>query len=163
MEFNPAKVNGYRLIGYENRQMDAASFNDDKKDGGEVGSGHSVVALYEIIPAGSKDAIKLKYQDDASSDISDEYATIKIRYKEPDEDKSKLLTYVTGKEDYSEVPSENLAFAELVSEFAMLIGDGDYSGEITYKDILSGYRKLDNTDDYKDEFFNLVRMMEKRS
>ena len=163
VEFNPARVNAYRLIGYENRQMDAASFSDDKKDGGEVGSGHSVVALYEIIPAGSRDAISLKYQEGVSSDISDEYATIKIRYKEPDENESKLLTYVTGKEDYSEVPSENLAFAELVSEFAMLIGDSDYSGEITYKDILSGYRELDNTDDYKDEFFNLVRMMEKRS
>ena len=163
VEFNPAQVNAYRLIGYENRQMDAVDFNDDKKDGGEVGSGHSVVALYEIIPADSKDAINLKYQDGGASDVSGEYATIKIRYKEPDENESKLLTYVTDKGDFSEVPSENLAFAQLVSEFAMLIGDSDYSGEITYKDILAGYKKLDNTDDYKDEFYNLVRMVEKRS
>ena len=163
VEFNPAQVNAYRLIGYENRQMDAVDFNDDKKDGGEVGSGHTVVALYEIIPADSKSAIELKYQDNDAKDLSDEYATIKIRYKEPDEDKSNLLTYVADSSHYNEVPSENLAFAELVSEFAMLIGDSDYAGEITYKDILKNYKKLDNTDDYKDEFYNLVRMVEKRS
>ncbi len=163
VEFNPAKVNAYRLIGYENRQMDAVDFNDDTKDGGEIGSGHSVVALYEIIPANSESAIELKYQDNDAADLSDEYATIKLRYKEPDEDESKLLTFIADENHYSKRPSENMIFAELVSEFAMLIGDSDYAGNITYKDILSAYKLLDNTDDYKDEFFNLVRMVAKRS
>lgn len=163
VEFNPATVNAYRLIGYENRQMDAVDFNDDTKDGGEIGSGHTVVALYEIIPADSESAIDLKYQSVEKDSSSGEYATIKIRYKEPDENESKLLTFVADESDYNVRPSENLAFAELVSEFAMLIGDSDYAGNITYKDILAGYRKLDNTDDYKDEFYNLVRMVEKRS
>ncbi len=163
VEFNPARVNGYRLIGYENRQMDAVDFNDDTKDGGEIGSGHTVVALYEIIPADSNGAVSLKYQDNKSADLADEYATVKIRYKEPTENNSKLLSYVVDKSDFNAVPSENLAFAELVSEFAMLIGDSDYAGNVTYRDILDGYKKLDNTDDYKDEFYNLVRMVEKRS
>ena len=161
VEFNPAQVNGYRLIGYENREMDAVDFNDDTKDGGEIGAGHAVIALYEIIPADSKSAIELKYQSKPEN-CSDDYATVKIRYKEPDENKSKLLTYVVDSEAFTEEAGDNLAFASLVSEFAMLIGDSDYSGNITYKDIMKGYKKIDNTDDYKDEFYNLVRMVEKR-
>ena len=161
IEFNPAVVNGYRLIGYENREMDAVDFNDDAKDGGEIGAGHTVVALYEIIPADSKSAIELKYQAKAESD-SDDYATVKIRYKEPDEDKSKLLTYVVDSDAFTKNAGDNLAFASLVSEFAMLLSDSDYSGNITYKDIMKGYKNIDNTDDYKDEFYDLVRLVEKR-
>jgi Ca-activated chloride channel family protein len=163
VEFNPAMVNSYRLIGYENRQMDAVDFNNDKKDGGEIGSGHSVVALYEIVPADSKSAIELKYQPTDKTDASGEYATIKIRYKEPDEDESKLVTFVADESSFAENPSENLAFAGLVSEFAMLLSESDYSGTITYKDIMKDYKKLENTDSYRDEFYNLVRMVEKKS
>ena len=163
VEFNPATVNSYRLIGYENREMDAVDFNNDKKDGGELGSGHSVVALYEIVPAGSESAIDLKYQPAENSDGSDDYATIKIRYKEPEKDKSELLSYVVGADAYSESVSENFKFASLVSEFAMILGDSDYAGTMTYRDIINGYKELDNTDDYKDEFISLVRMVEKRS
>ncbi|SFC86921.1 vWA domain-containing protein [Butyrivibrio sp. YAB3001] len=163
VEFNPAKVNAYRLIGYENRQMDAVDFNDDKKDGGELGAGHSVVALYEIIPAGAKSAIDLKYQQVANTDASDEFATIKIRYKEPDADNSELISYVVDNESFSELPSDNLAFAELAAEFAMLLSDSDYAGSITYKDIRNGYKNIKNRDEYKEEFLNLVRMVEKRS
>ena len=163
VEFNPATVNSYRLIGYENREMDAVDFNNDNKDGGELGSGHSVVALYEIVPAGSESAIDLKYQPAENSDGSDDYATIKIRYKEPEKDKSELLSYVVGADAYSENVSENFKFASLVSEFAMILGDSDYAGTMTYRDIINGYKELDNTDDYKDEFISLVRMVEKRS
>jgi Ca-activated chloride channel family protein len=166
IEFNPAIVNAYRLIGYENRVMDAVDFNNDKKDGGEVGAGHEVVALYEIIPTGAKSSIDLKYQP-ANEQIpdtgSDDYATIKIRYKEPDEDTSTLVSYVVNNEKFTDTPSDNLAFAGLVSEFAMLLSDSDYSGTISYKDILKAYKDIENTDDYKDEFYNLVRMVEKRS
>ncbi len=163
IEFNPATVNSYRLIGYENREMDAVDFNNDKKDGGELGSGHSVVALYEIVPAGSESAIDLKYQPAEKVEGSDDYATIKIRYKEPEKDKSELLSYVVGADAYREHVSENFKFASLVSEFAMILGDSDYAGTMTYRDIINGYKELDNTDDYKDEFISLVRMVEKRS
>ncbi len=162
VEFNPAKVNGYRLIGYENRQMDAVDFNDDKKDGGELGAGHTVVALYEIIPAGSESAIDLKYQQSIADGASDEYATIKIRYKEPEASKSQLLSLAVDSEKYSDIPSENLAFAELAAEFAMLLSDSGYSGDLTYRDILNGCRELESTDEYREEFANLVRMVEKR-
>ena len=166
VEFNPAVVNAYRLIGYENRIMDAVDFNNDKKDGGEVGSGHSVVALYEIIPAGANSAIDLKYQQTNNQVVdtgSDDFATIKIRYKEPDEDESQLLTFVADKEKFTDKPSDNLAFASLVSEFAMLLSESDYSGDIDFKDIMKAYKKLGFTDDYRDEFYDLVRMMAKRS
>ena len=166
IEFNPAVVNAYRLIGYENRVMDAVDFNNDKKDGGEVGAGHEVVALYEIIPVGAKSSIDLKYQqagEQVPDTGSDDYATIKIRYKEPDEDTSKLVSYVVNNEKFTDTPSDNLAFAGLVSEFAMLLSDSDYSGTISYKDILKAYKDIEYTDDYRDEFYNLVRMVEKRS
>jgi Ca-activated chloride channel family protein len=143
--------------------MDAVDFNNDKKDGGEIGSGHSVVALYEIVPVGADSAIDLKYQQVAGNDTSNEYATIKIRYKEPDEDVSKLVTYVADDSSYREEAGENLAFAGLVSEFAMLLSDSEYSGNITYADIMDDYKSLKYTDDYRDEFYNLVRMVEKRS
>ncbi len=163
IEFNPAVVNSYRLIGYENRQMDAVDFNNDKKDGGEIGSGHSVVALYEIVTEGSRSAIDLKYQHNDKDDASDEYATIKIRYKEPEKDTSKPCSYVVGRESYNETASENLIFAGLVAEFAMLLSDSDYSNDISYRDIINSYRQLEETDDYKDEFISLVRLMDKRS
>ena len=136
------------------------------KDGGEIGAGHSVVALYEIIPVGAQSAIDLKYQQVESSAVdtgSDDFATIKIRYKEPDEDKSQLLTFVADKEKFTEKPSDNLAFAGLVSEFAMLLSESDYSGTIEFKDIMKAYKELDYTDDYREEFYDLVRMMAKRS
>ncbi len=163
VEFNPANVNAYRLIGYENRQMDAVDFNDDTKDGGEVGSGHSVVALYEIIPADSTAAVSLKYQDSEVKENSNEYATVKIRYKEPEANESKLVSYIVDAEDYQEKVSDNMAFAQLVSEFAMLLSDSEYASTLSYDGILEGYKEIENTDEYKDEFYNLVRMVEKRS
>ncbi len=162
VEFNPAVVNAYRLIGYENRSMDAVDFNDDTKDGGELGAGHTVVALYEIIPAGAESAIDLKYQPSDDENASDEFATVKIRYKEPGAKESQLETYVAGRKCYREKAGDNLAFAELAAEFAMLLSRSDYAGDLTYRDILSGYREMDQTDEYRDEFYNLVRMVEKR-
>lgn len=162
VEFNPATVNAYRLIGYENRQMDAVDFNDDTKDGGEIGAGHSVVALYEIIPTGSESAIDLKYQEAPKNEGSDDFASVKIRYKEPDADRSELIEVVVGSESFNEKPGENLAFAELAAEFAMLLSDSEYSGTLTYSDILKGFRMIEDTDEYKEEFYNLVRMVEKR-
>ncbi len=162
VEFNPARVNAYRLIGYENRNMDAVDFNDDTKDGGEMGAGHSVVVLYEIIPAGAESAIDLKYQPSSDTDASDEFATVKIRYKEPDAKESELENYVVESRCFSEKAGDNLAFAELAAEFAILLSQSDYAGSLTYSDILSGYRQINHTDEYREEFYNLVRMVEKR-
>ncbi len=162
VEFNPARVNAYRLIGYENRNMDAVDFNDDTKDGGEMGAGHSVVVLYEIIPAGAESAIDLKYQPSSDTDASDEFATVKIRYKEPDAKESELENYVVESRCFSEKAGDNLAFAELAAEFAILLSQSDYAGSLTYSDILSGYRQINHTDEYREEFYNLVSMVEKR-
>lgn len=163
VEFNPARVNAYRLIGYENRQMDAVDFNDDTKDGGEIGAGHSVVALYEIIPADSEAAIDLKYQSASKKGESDDFATVKIRYKEPDSDSSILSEVVVGSDRFGEKPGENLAFAGLAAGFAMLLSDSDYAGTLTYNDILQGCRSMEYKDEYRDEFYSLVRMVEKRN
>jgi Ca-activated chloride channel family protein len=142
--------------------MGAVDFNDDTKDGGEMGAGHSVVVLYEIIPVGAESAIDLKYQTSSDTDASDEFATVKIRYKEPDAKESALETYVVDSSSACEKAGDNLAFAELAAEFAMLLSKSDYAGDLTYSDILVGYRQISHTDEYRDEFYNLVRMVEKR-
>ena len=100
IEFNPAKVQGYRLIGYENRMLNKEDFNNDKKDAGDLGSGHTVTALYEIIPVGVKsnfiekvDPLKYQQQNEKIRSGGDEFMTIKFRYKKPDEDQSKLIEH----------------------------------------------------------------------
>jgi Ca-activated chloride channel homolog len=163
LEFNPAKVAGYRLIGYENRMLNKEDFNNDKKDAGELGSGHTVTALYEIIPVGVEsdfleDAEPLKYQ--ASNDnemgnttFSDELLTIKFRYKAPSKDKSDLITYTVKDESTSFVKaSNNFRFAAAVANFAMLLRNSEYKGNTNYTKVLAianaamgadveGYRK----------------------
>jgi len=166
VEFNPERVNGYRLIGYENRMMDAADFADDSKDGGEMGAGHSVVALYEIIPEGSADTISLKYQENKKSEqkeYSDELATVSVRYKEPQKDKSQLFSIVVNDKAIQLSATDNLKFAGMVAEFAMILSDSENKGDASFEYILDTYKSLNDTDEYKDEFNQLVRMMAKRS
>ena len=124
VEFNPAKVAGYRLIGYENRMLADRDFNDDTKDAGEIGAGHSVTALYEIVPAGQKvenpGVDKLKYSEvtKSSTRFNDELMTVKLRYKEPKEAKSKLLSIGVLDRDISiDSASQNLKFASAVAQF----------------------------------------------
>ena len=162
VEFNPDKVNSYRLIGYENRQMDAADFNDDNKDGGEVGAGHSVIALYEITTANSEKAVNLKYQNGEQKEYGDEYATVNVRYKEPEGEESKLSSYTVTDEDVTETPSDNMKFAQAVAEFSLILSDSEYKGDSSYKHIESTYSDIKERDEYKDEFIQLVRMIEKR-
>lgn len=168
VEFNPATVNSYRLIGYENRMLEATDFNDDTKDAGEIGAGHTVVALYEIIPAGSEDEIVLKYQqpkeDMAHTDekVSDEFATVSVRYKEPGKSRSQLESYVVGEGDWSRNPSDDFIFASLVAEFAMILSDSPNKGDATLEGILDEYEMLDLDDEYKDEFYYMVKMLAKR-
>ena len=165
VEFNPENVSAYRLIGYENRVMADVDFNDDKKDGGEIGAGHQVVALYEIIPTGSAKAINLKYQSGEQKqegDYSDEFATVSVRYKEPESDKSQLFSVVVDTESLTDNPSEDFRFASSVAEFALILTDSDNKGTANFDDILDTYEELENTDEYKDEFYSLVETLEER-
>lgn len=171
VEFNPLYVNGYRLIGYENRVMDATDFNDDNKDGGEIGAGHSVVALYEIIPSGSRDALTLRYQTGTAtsektgegSGYDDEMALVKIRYKEPESETSKLEEHtVIYADTVFEEASDNMRFASLVAEFAMILGRSEHLGSGSLEDVMDGCKDLIGNDEYRNEFASLVRMIAKR-
>ena len=166
VEFNPGRVNAYRLIGYENRMLDTYDFIDDTKDAGEIGAGHTVVALYEIIPVGSRDVITSKYQEpseDTTVRYPNEYATVHIRYKEPGESKSQEKSYVVKDKDFTKNPSDDFVFASLAAEFAMILSDSPHKGNATLDGILETYDTLDvKGDEYKEEFRYLVRLMAKR-
>ena len=166
LEFNPANVKGYRLIGYENRVMAAEDFNDDTKDAGEIGAGHSVTVLYEIVPADSEMELgesELKYASDSEGVMGDELLTVNIRYKEPEGSESKLLTYPVNKSLYSDKMSADMNFASCVAEFGMLLRNSRYIGDVTYKDVSAQLSRYDySDDDYKDEFIYLVNTMKRR-
>ena len=167
IEFNPAKVQAYRLIGYENRKLKNEDFNDDKKDAGELGSGHTVTALYEIIPVGIKsDFIKsvdpLKYQKSEvvqRSFDSRELMTLKLRYKAPDGNKSKLITTLVSdnKQDW-ENTSDNFRWSAAVAEFGMLLRESQYSQDADIASVIKLAKGARGSDDegYRIEFIRLV-------
>jgi len=164
IEFNPAVVKGYRLIGYENRIMEAEDFNDDTKDAGEIGAGHRVTVLYEIADMDSAmeiDAPELTFQTGSDNGSSD-YALLKIRYKEPDSSESKLLTYPVTAEIYSAEASDNLVFASAVAQYGMLLRDSQYSGSATYQSVLAQLDSRDEllNDDYRTDFRRIVEETE---
>ena len=140
--------------------MQAEDFNDDTKDAGEIGAGHRVTALYEIVDVDSPmdiGAPELTYQSSEDSG-SDEYLTVSIRYKEPDGDTSKLLRYPVGQNAYTAQPSDNFLFASAVAQYGMLLRDSDYSGSASYESILA---QLDSragllNDDYRVDFRRIV-------
>jgi Ca-activated chloride channel family protein len=163
VEFNPAVVQAYRLIGYENRLLNDEDFNDDKKDAGELGSGHTVTALYEIIPVGVesdfvKDIDPLKYQskDQKVTGSTDELLTVKFRYKEPDGTKSKLITQVV--ENEIQKSSDNLDWSMAVAGFGMLLRDSEYKNDLSYDDVISLTKSSKGKDafGYRAEFIELV-------
>ncbi|MDX5346432.1 MAG: DUF3520 domain-containing protein, partial [Hymenobacteraceae bacterium] len=169
LEFNPAKVKAYRLIGYENRALKDEEFNDDKKDAGDMGAGHSVTALYEIVPAGSKtkspagEVDDLKYQRitvEPGAGKSNEVLTLKLRYKEPDGNKSKLIqTTLTDKVTALNKTSDDFRFAAAVAQFGMLLRNSEFKGKSSYADVLKlaeGARGKD-AEGYRVEFINLVK------
>ncbi len=168
VEFNPAKVQAYRLIGYENRLLREQDFNDDTKDAGELGAGHSVTALYEIIPAGVESDVKLpdvdelKYQQtavDPAAYASDELMQVKLRYKAPDATESELIVQsVTDRDVTVESASENLKFAAAVAGFGMLLRDSDYKGNVNFEEVLSlaNQAKGEDKEGYRAEFIRLV-------
>lgn len=159
VEFNPAVVKGYRLIGYENRIMNHEDFNDDTKDAGEIGAGHRVTVLYEIVEVGSAmeiDAPELTYQT-TDSTVSDEYLTVNIRYKKPNGSKSNLLTYPVGTQK-CDVPSDNFVFAAAVAQYGMLLRESAYSGTATYEGILEQLDAREDilNDEYREDFYEMV-------
>lgn len=167
VEFNPAYVKGYRLLGYENRTLATEDFDDDKKDAGEIGAGHMVTALYEIIPADSKQEISgtdLKYQDNKTNEgvENGEWLNLKIRYKEPDGDESILKEYPVSEDCYSKKPNEDFYFAAAVAEFGLIIRDSEYKGDASFENVRELLKNVDaDDDDYKDEFVYLVKKLQK--
>lgn len=166
VEFNPAKVAGYRLIGYENRVMANEDFNDDKKDAGELGSGHTVTALYEIIPVGVKSEFlktvdPLKYQSTPPAIVnSDELMTIKLRYKKPDSDKSQLLSQTVAPAMIGfNSASNNFRFSAAVASFGMLLRNSEYKQQSNYDMVLKLARSArgEDANGYRAEFIRLVQ------
>lgn len=164
VEFNPAKVAGYRLLGYENRMLANRDFDDDRKDAGEIGAGHTVTAIYEIVPAGQKvenDGIELKYSKVAPSDtqFNSELLTVKLRYKEPKADQSKLLTMglMDGGQNIANA-SENMKFAASVVQFGLLLRDSRYKGNASIGSVveLANAARSNDLNGYRGEFLNLV-------
>ncbi|MGN1134905.1 MAG: von Willebrand factor type A domain-containing protein [Oscillospiraceae bacterium] len=162
VEFNPAYIKGYRLIGYENRALANEDFEDDTKDSGEIGAGHSVTALYELVFNDSPmefSSADLKYQDEAKGIENGEFLTTSIRYKEPDGNESKLLVYpVTEANVDSAEMSPDMNFAAAAAEFGLVLRDSEYKGTASFDSILTLLDSYDYYDDeYKTEFRELVK------
>jgi len=163
IEFNPREVAAYRLIGYENRLLNNEDFNDDKKDAGEIGAGHSVTALYEIVPVGVKvdaaDVDPLKYQRETRATraaASGELMTVKVRYKNPRGSTSKLLRHVLMNQPSA--MSANLGFASAVAEFGMLLRDSPSRGRASFESVSARASRFLGEDEhgYRGEFVRLV-------
>jgi Ca-activated chloride channel family protein len=167
IEFNPSHVKAYRLIGYENRMLKSEDFNNDKKDAGELGSGHTVTALYEIIPVGVESEFfkidELKYQTskiDPAAKQSDELMTIKLRYKKPNEDSSKLIVHPLKDTNLMlSKTSDNFRWSAAVAGFGMLLRESEYSKDFTYDDIarLAQGSRGEDKEGYRIEFINMVK------
>lgn len=182
VEFNPSVVSSYRLIGYENRALNKEDFNDDTKDAGEIGAGHSVTVLYEVVlkePMGGlseKEIDDLKYSDnykkelreqgqqekqeglgEDSNALTEEWFTLSVRYKKPAEDESNLLQYPIGYECYEEEPSDDFLFAAAVAEFGLLASHSEYPEDASMKNVKKTLKSIDLDDEYKEEFLELVK------
>lgn len=161
VEFNPATVSEYRLLGYETRSLNREDFANDKVDAGEIGAGHTVTAIYEITPRGGQgllgDSRYAPSTDVAMNDTQDEYGFLKLRYKRPGETESVLLTKVIPAS--STVVSEDVRFSVAVAGFAQLLKDGKYLGSWGYQDALDLALANRGEDQYgyRAEFANLIR------
>lgn len=176
VEFNPAVVSEYRLIGYENRALNKEDFDDDTKDAGEIGAGHSVTALYEVIlkeplsGLSDEDINDLKYSDEyrkeqgkdslESSATEKELFTLSIRYKKPAEEESSLLAYPIGFENYMENPDDDFRFAGAVAEFGLLASHSENPEGASVKNVKKVLKSIDLDDEYKEEFLELVKEVE---
>ncbi len=169
VEFNPAYVNAYRLIGYESRLLNKEDFNDDTKDAGELGAGHTVTALYEIIPVGVENTFggvdNLKYQKEKNTklvptkdEFNNEMLNVKLRYKQPDSDKSVKMEVPLLLSAFDRKPTEDMNFAMAVAMFGHLLRKSDFKGNATYSKVAELARAglgVDNNG-YRREFVRLV-------
>jgi len=169
IEFNPKHVKKYRLIGYENRLLNTEDFADDKKDAGELGAGHTVTALYEVVPfeEGEKIGPGLKYQSTSLKkdfNLNNELATVKFRYKAPKAQKSKLITktILNTSKSFNE-SSESFKFSSAVAGFGMLLRDSEYKGDLSFASILKIAQQGKGKDQhgYRSEFIQLVGLAAK--
>lgn len=167
IEFNPANVKAYRLIGYENRLLRSEDFNDDKKDAGELGSGHTVTALYEIIPTGVYSEFtkvdELKYQKSKISESAShdkEVMKVKFRYKKPDGEVSKLIVHpLTDQNTSINKTSDNFRWSASVAAVGMLLRESEYVKEFAFADALQLAQSSKGSDvnGYRIEFINMVK------
>lgn len=168
IEFNPNKIESYKLIGYENRLLNEEDFNDDTKDAGELGAGHTVTALYEVVLKGSgnsRSVDPLRYQEtkQIEKSSSNELLTVKFRYKKPDEETSNLIVnHLIDKQVSLAKSSENFRFSAAVAEFGLLLRNSKNKGNASYKQVLSLAKNSKGKDEhgYRAEFIRLVEMSE---
>ncbi len=167
VEFNPAYVNAYRLVGYESRLLNKEDFNDDTKDAGELGAGHTVTAFYELIPVGVKNTFggvdDLKYQTSTTKPVqsgaaNNELMTVKLRYKPIDSNTSQKLELPVMVSDKGKNMSDDYAFASAVAMFGQLLKNSDFKGDATYQQVIDLARKSIGEDrqGYRHEFIRLV-------
>lgn len=169
VEFNPALVRAYRLVGYENRMLNSEDFNNDKKDAGEIGSGHTVTALYEIIPVGVESEFiegtdELKYQRSSKNVASAEMMTVKFRYKKPGGDKSLLIVHPV-KENISHAVSDNFRLVTAVAQFGMLLSNSEFKQGSSFSSAqsLASGAIGDDEEGYRAEFVSLISKARKLS
>jgi Ca-activated chloride channel family protein len=168
IEFNPTSVMQYRLLGYEDRMLETEDFNNDAKDAGEIGSGASVTAIYEIIPANAEvrdsTAQNLKYQQVLvvkDSVVNKELGMLKIRYKKPNENTSKLIeTTMFNNSNAFENSSNNLKFASAVASFGMLLRDSKFKGNATFDSVLKMAKNASENDENRIQFLSMVKNAE---
>jgi len=167
VEVNPKRVASYRLIGYEDRLLRDEDFADDRKDGGEIGAGHSVTALYEVVPVGTSPTASapapLRYRDDApltAAADSDELLTVKLRYQPPAGGESRLLTATVRDTNDARTPSIDMQFSAAVAGFGLLLRDSEHKGRLEYGQVLSLARGALGTDPHGDraELLELVAL-----
>lgn len=162
VEFNPAEVLEYRLIGYENRMLAREDFNNDKVDAGEIGAGHRVTALYEVVPVGAKgrvDSLRYGARPEAAAGKG-ELANVRLRYKNPGSDASQLLEYPIRKDSVVDRASADFRFAASVAAFGQLLRGGKYMGDFSYADVtrLASGAMGEDRDGYRKEFVSLVAL-----
>ncbi len=157
LEFNPNTVESYRLIGYDNRRLANEDFTNDAKDAGEVGAGHSVTALYEIVPAKGKTSGSLKYQQTSQAADSGEMLTIKVRYKNPENGKTYQTSKIVKSSDYSKNMSDRMKLACGVVEFGLVLKNSDYKGTADLQKASELVRSIKEPDEYVKELAELIK------
>jgi len=166
VEFNPETISAYRLIGYDTRRLENEDFNDDTKDAGDIGSGHNVTVFFELIPVvtgnNNSSVDPLRYSEIITTG-SDDFMTVKIRYKEPDGDVSKLVEHSVGREALQLRVSDNFLFASAVAEFGLIVTGSSYINESSLESVQNRAKAALGEDTFglRAEFLDLVRRYER--